>query len=81
MCPEIVLKKEYVGQPTDIWSSGILLYAMLCGAFPFRGTNDKDLYRKIARGSFEFPDHVSVEAQNFINKMLVVTPAMRATAQ
>ena len=80
MSPEIVLKKEYVGQPTDIWSSGILLYAMLCGAFPFRGTNDKDLYRKIAKGVFEFPDHVSVEAQNFVNKMLVVNPQMRATA-
>lgn len=62
MCPEIVTKKEYVGPPTDIWASGILLYAMLCGQFPFRGQNDKDLYKKIARGAFTFPDHVSEEA-------------------
>jgi MAP/microtubule affinity-regulating kinase len=31
MCPEIVMKKEYVGPPTDIWATGILLFAMLCG--------------------------------------------------
>ena len=31
MCPEIVMKKEYVGPPTDIWAAGILFYAMLCG--------------------------------------------------
>jgi len=31
MCPEIVMKKEYLGPPTDIWATGILLFAMLCG--------------------------------------------------
>ena len=81
MCPEIVMKKEYIGPPTDIWAAGILLYAMLCGQFPFRGSSDKDLYKKIARGQFTFPEHVSREAISFINKMLVVNPASRFTAQ
>ena len=80
MCPEIVLKREYVGPPTDIWAAGILFYAMLCGQFPFRGSTDKELYKKIARGEFEFPEHVSREAISFINKMLVVNASMRATA-
>lgn len=31
MCPEIVMKKEYYGPPTDIWATGILLFALLCG--------------------------------------------------
>mmetsp|Transcript_34475 Transcript_34475/g.46461 ORF Transcript_34475/g.46461 Transcript_34475/m.46461 type:complete len:161 (+) Transcript_34475:1748-2230(+) len=31
MCPEIVMKKDYSGPPTDIWATGILLFAMLCG--------------------------------------------------
>ena len=37
MPPEIVQKKEYLGSNADIWSCGILLYTMICGAFPFRG--------------------------------------------
>lgn len=52
MCPEIVMKKDYSGPPTDIWATGILLFAMLCGQFPFRGMTDKELYKKIARGYF-----------------------------
>jgi serine/threonine protein kinase len=36
MAPEIVLKQEYFGTPTDIWACGVLLYALFCGALPFR---------------------------------------------
>lgn len=44
MAPEIVNKTEYCGPPADIWALGILLYAMVNGCFPFRGSTDKDLY-------------------------------------
>ncbi|CDW85791.1 protein kinase domain containing protein [Stylonychia lemnae] len=81
MCPEIVMKKEYLGPPTDIWATGILLFAMLCGQFPFKGLSDKDLYKKIARGLYDVPDHVSSGAKNIIQKMLNVDPNRRATAQ
>lgn len=37
MAPEIVSKRNYKGQATDVWALGILLYALLCGHFPFRG--------------------------------------------
>ena len=80
MCPEIVMKKEYFGPPTDIWATGILTYALLCGQFPFKGVSDKDLYRRIARGLYEPPEHMSAQAKSFINKMLQVDPAKRSTA-
>ena len=59
MGPEIVSKKEYAGPPADIWALGVLLYALLCGRFPFKGPNDKELYAKICRGDFEAPDHMT----------------------
>jgi len=37
MAPEIVAKLYYKGAAADVWALGILLYAMLCGRFPFRG--------------------------------------------
>jgi hypothetical protein len=54
MAPEIVRRTEYEGKPVDIWSMGILLYALLCGCFPFRAKAYPDLYRRIARGLFLF---------------------------
>lgn len=49
MAPEIVSKIEYSGPPADIWALGVLLFALLCGKFPFRGQNDKELYTNIQR--------------------------------
>lgn len=37
MAPEIVLKKEYYGPPADVWALGVLLFALLCGFFPYKG--------------------------------------------
>ena len=66
MCPEIVMKKEYLGPPTDIWACGILLYALLCGQFPFKSPYEKDLYKRIARGIFAIPESLSPEAKNLL---------------
>ena len=47
MAPEIVRKHEYDGKPVDIWALGVLLFVLLTGSFPFRGTSESDLYQKI----------------------------------
>ena len=47
MAPEIVAKSEYFGPPVDIYAAGILLFIFFCGKFPFKGSDNKDLYRKI----------------------------------
>jgi len=52
MGPEIVSRIEYTGPPADIWASGVLLFALFNGYFPFRGNTDAELYRRIQRGTF-----------------------------
>ena len=59
MAPEIVTKKDYCGKQADLWALGIILFNMLYGKCPFRAESERELYRKIAKGVFEFPDEVS----------------------
>ena len=81
--PEMVLGYSYDGLKTDIWSSGIILYAMLCGSFPFDDDSEQVLYSKIIKGIFEFPDDIilSDDAKNLVKKILVVNPSFRATME
>ena len=45
--PEMIEGKDYNGAFVDIWSSGIILYALLCGFLPFEDQNTAKLYQKI----------------------------------
>ena len=49
MSPEIVSKKDYFGNLSDIWACGILLYYLVCGYFPFKSSFEKELYKKIQK--------------------------------
>jgi serine/threonine protein kinase len=80
MAPEIVRRVEYEGKPTDMWSLGILLYALLCGCFPFRAKTYPDLYRRIARGTFTVPDELSVSVRDLLRQLLNIEPTQRITA-
>lgn len=81
MAPEIVSRKEYTGFCADVWAMGVLLYALLCGSFPFRGQNDRDLYRKIVRGVFHVPEFVGDGARNVLSRALTVDMARRPTVE
>jgi len=80
MAPELVTKKNYYGHLIDIWAAGILLYVILAGYFPFKDVSEKDLFRRIARGVYEFPAHMSDDAKNLIKKMLRLNPLERPCA-
>ena len=60
--PEIIGKGGYTGQAADIWAVGVIMYKILTGAFPFKGLNDKMLYRKICRGEYNQNMGLSLEA-------------------
>jgi 5'-AMP-activated protein kinase catalytic alpha subunit len=45
--PEMIAGKRYTGLEVDIWSSGVVLFAMVCGYLPFEDPNTAKLYKKI----------------------------------
>jgi 5'-AMP-activated protein kinase catalytic alpha subunit len=51
----MIAGKKYECLPADIWSCGIILYAMLCGFLPFEDPNTNKLYKKIMAGEYETP--------------------------
>ena len=80
MAPEIVRKIEFCGPPTDIYASGVLLFAFFCGQFPFRGSNDKELYSKIIAGELVIPDYVPSGPRRIIEKCMNVNADDRPTS-
>lgn len=77
--PEMVLGKKYSGIKIDIWSTGIILYAMTCGYLPFEDKKNEILFKKIIDCDCEFPNHLSSVVKDLIKKILVTNPRDRAT--
>lgn len=75
--PEIVAGKNYHGAPSDIWSCGIILFALLTGHLPFDDENIRKLLLKVQSGKFVMPHELSWEAKDLITKMLRVNPLDR----
>ena len=50
--PEMIAGQEYYGSKVDVWSCGVILYAMVCGYLPFEDPDTAKLYKKILRGDF-----------------------------
>ena len=77
--PEMIAGKRYHGIQTDIWSSGVTLYAMLVGFLPFEDPNIGLLFKKILLGQFEIPNHLSANAVHLLNLILNTDPNGRGT--
>ncbi|KAI9496968.1 kinase-like domain-containing protein [Zychaea mexicana] len=76
--PEIVRGKHYYGPASDVWSCGVILYAMLTGHLPFDDDSVSRLLSKIKAGRYiPLPSNVSREARDLIKSMLVVDPCKR----
>lgn len=77
--PEIVAGKAYNGSASDIWSCGIILFALLTGRLPFDDDNIRTLLQKVKIGHFEMPDDIDMSARDLLRKMLDKDPEERIT--
>ncbi|OAC99876.1 hypothetical protein MUCCIDRAFT_146914 [Mucor lusitanicus CBS 277.49] len=79
--PEIVAGMPYNGSSCDIWSCGVILYALLTGHLPFDDENIRQLLKKVKSGKYIMPDNISRSAQDLIRRILVVDPSKRLNMQ
>nr|XP_038027213.1 maternal embryonic leucine zipper kinase-like isoform X3 [Anas platyrhynchos] len=79
--PELIQGKAYIGSEADIWSMGVLLYALLCGFLPFDDDNVMAVYRRIMRGKYTIPKWLSPSSTLLLSQMLQVDPKKRITVK
>jgi serine/threonine protein kinase len=79
--PEMIAGKWYSGLRVDIWSSGVILFAMLAGYLPFEDPNTAQLYRKIRSGEYQCPQFLSIEARDMVRGLLNTDPERRFTLE
>lgn len=83
VAPEILEGVPY-DTKSDMWSLGVIIYILLGGYPPFIEQNQRELFRKIRKGQYEFHEEywgsVSDDAKNLISSLLTVDPAKRLSA-
>ena len=75
--PEMVSGHKYNGFNIDIWATGIILFAMVCGYLPFEHSDKDKLFEQILKAKLDFPSHLSDSVKDLISKILITDPNKR----
>ncbi|KAK3560919.1 hypothetical protein QTP86_023112 [Hemibagrus guttatus] len=75
--PEVFEGQQYEGPQLDIWSLGVVLYVLVCGALPFDGPSLPVLRQRVLEGRFRIPYFMTEDCEHLIRRMLVLDPSKR----
>ncbi|KAI0923775.1 hypothetical protein AcV5_009234 [Taiwanofungus camphoratus] len=77
--PEVIMGRAYNGSSSDIWSCGVILYALLAGRLPFDDEDLPTLLEKVKIGKYSIPADIDPRATDLITKMLQKDVSKRIT--
>jgi serine/threonine protein kinase len=75
--PECLSGHAYDGRTTDIWSVGVIVFAMVTGALPWTERNQTKLFAQITKGRYKIPSTLSRDCQSFIKGLMTVDQGER----
>jgi serine/threonine protein kinase len=80
MAPEILQELPYDGPKADIWSFGVIVFAMTVNQLPWKSRDNASLVREIIRGAVAMPSHILPEIAQVISLCLNKNPRERPSA-
>lgn len=74
-------RKGFFGGPADVWSVGVLMFALLTGCAPFDDSNFTVLREEIYRNTIAYPKHMSDQAKGLLKALLIFDAHLRPTVK